>query len=204
MEAFVGTILTFGFNFAPTQWSLCNGQLISISQNQALFALLGTIYGGNGTTTFQLPNLQSRSPIGFGQGIGLSTYVIGQASGAEQISLTLSNLPTHTHVATFTPSGGGSAPTVTINGTSTGTATGVLSATNNVLAGVGGPTAGHVWAGSVGTPVPIGGVTVTGGGGGGGTVTNQTTGQGLPTPILNPYLAVNFSISLFGIFPSRN
>jgi microcystin-dependent protein len=204
MEAFVGTILTFGFNFAPSQWALCNGQTIAISQNQALFALLGTVYGGNGVSTFQLPNLQSRSPIGFGQGLGLSPYVLGQAAGTEQVSLLISNMPTHTHVATFTPSGGGSAPTVTINAASAGTATGTVSATNNYLTGSGGTT-GHIWTGAQGAnPVPIGGVTVTGGGGGGGTVTNATTGQGLPTAIMNPYLAVNFSISLFGIFPTRN
>ena len=204
MEAFVGTILTFGFNFAPTQWQLCNGQLISISQNQALFALLGTIYGGNGTTTFQLPNLQSRSPIGFGQGTGLSTYVIGQASGAEQVSLTLNNLPTHTHVATFTPSGGGSvnvtlgAATTTTGNTATPANGSVLAANHQATSGV------AMWAPSgTATTVNLGGITASGGGGG-GTVTNQNTGQGLPTPIMNPYLAVNFSISLFGIFPSRN
>src|SRR5581483_6644516 len=108
MEAFVGTILTFGFNFAPSQWALCNGQTMAISQNAALFSLLGTFYGGNGVSNFQLPNLQSRLPIGMGQGLGLSQYVIGQTAGTENAALTINNMPSHTHAATFTPSGGGS------------------------------------------------------------------------------------------------
>ena len=204
MEAFVGTILTFGFNFAPSQWQLCNGQTIAISQNAALFSLLGTTYGGNGVSTFQLPNLQSRLPIGMGQGLGLSQYVIGQVAGTESVTLTNQNLPSHTHTATFTPSGGGTAPTVTINAASAGTPTATVSASNNFLTGSGG-TNGHIWTAAQGAnPVAIGGVTVSGGTGGGGTVTNALTGNGLPTQILNPYLALNFSIAMFGIFPSRN
>lgn len=206
MEAFVGTILTFGFNFAPSQWALCNGQQIAISQNQALFALLGTVYGGNGVSTFQLPNLQSRSPIGFGQGLGLSSYVLGQAAGTEQVSLLISNMPTHTHTATFTPSGGGTAPTVTLNASTNTTGNTSVPASGSFLsANHAGTSSINMWAPSTATAsVPLGGVTVSGGTGGGGTVSNATTGQGLPTAIMNPYLALNFSISLFGIFPTRN
>ncbi|MGA9494120.1 MAG: tail fiber protein [Mycobacterium sp.] len=96
-DPFVGEIRMFGFNFAPQGWALCDGQLLSISQNEALFALLGTTYGGDGTTTFALPNLQSRVPIHQGHGVGLSTYVAGQAGGKEIVTLTAAQMPKHTH-----------------------------------------------------------------------------------------------------------
>ena len=204
MEAFVGTILTFGFNFAPSQWALCNGQTMAISQNTALFSLLGTFYGGNGVSTFQLPNLQSRLPIGMGQGLGLSSYVIGQTAGTENVSLTIANMPSHTHAATFTPSGGGSV-SVSVGAATTTAGNTAIPANGSVLA------ANHAGQSSVNmyapsgtaTSVTLGGVTASGGGGG-GTVTNALTGNNIPVSIMNPYLAINFSIALFGIFPSRN
>jgi microcystin-dependent protein len=94
---FLGEIRMFGFNFAPTGWALCDGQLVSISQNTALFNLLGTIYGGDGKTTFALPNLQSRVAIHMGQGTGLSPYEIGQAAGTETVTLTAAEMPVHSH-----------------------------------------------------------------------------------------------------------
>jgi microcystin-dependent protein len=100
---FVGEIEIVGFNFAPTGWALCNGQLLAISQNTALFSLLGTMYGGNGTTTFQLPNLQSRTPVHFGQGSGLSAVSIGEMGGTESVTITTSQMPMHTHVVTASP-----------------------------------------------------------------------------------------------------
>ena len=96
-EPFVGEIRTFGFNFAPSGWAMCNGQLMPISQNTALFSLLGTQYGGNGTTTFALPNLQGRVGIHQGQGAGLSPYTIGQVSGTENVTLTQNQMPQHGH-----------------------------------------------------------------------------------------------------------
>src|ERR1700722_13608325 len=99
MNPFIGQILMVGFNFAPQGWALCNGQIMPISQNTALFSLLGTYYGGDGVTTFALPNLQSRGPIHQGQGAGLSPYTIGQSGGSEQQALLLANLPAHTHPA---------------------------------------------------------------------------------------------------------
>jgi microcystin-dependent protein len=96
-EPFLGEIRMFGFNFAPQGWALCDGQLLSISQNTALFALLGTTYGGDGTTTFALPNLQSRVPIHQGHGAGLSNYVAGQAGGKEIVTLLAAQMPKHTH-----------------------------------------------------------------------------------------------------------
>ncbi len=97
MEVYLGTILMVGFNFAPQGWALCNGQLLSIAQNTALFSLLGTTYGGNGTTNFALPDLQGRVPIHMGNGAGLSPYVIGQNGGTENVTLQVGQLPAHTH-----------------------------------------------------------------------------------------------------------
>ena len=199
MEAFLGSIMTFGFNFNPSGWQLCNGQTLAIQQYAALFSLLGTTYGGNGTSTFQLPNMQGRMPIGQGNGAGLSSRVMGEISGTENVSIGISNMPSHTHVATFTPSGGGG---YMISTNATGNTT-IPSATNNVLGATpaGGPTAAAIWATSSPAPtIALGG----GSGSSGGTVTNALTGNSLPLGIMNPYLAVNFSIALTGIFPSRN
>jgi microcystin-dependent protein len=96
-EPFIATIIMFGGNFAPRGWAFCNGQILSIAQNTALFSILGTTYGGNGQTTFALPDLRSRVPMHWGQGPGLSNYSLGQASGTESTTLTINNLPAHTH-----------------------------------------------------------------------------------------------------------
>jgi microcystin-dependent protein len=94
-EPFVGEIRMFGFGFAPQGWAPCNAQLVPISQNQALFSLLGTTYGGDGVTTFALPDLRSRVPAGQGQGPGLSPYAEGQAGGAETVTLAAAQMPGH-------------------------------------------------------------------------------------------------------------
>ncbi len=99
MEPFLGQILMVGFNFAPIGWALCNGQLLPISQNTALFSLLGTTYGGDGRTTFALPNLQGRVPIHQGESSGTSNRVIGTSAGVEDVTLLVNNLPAHTHTA---------------------------------------------------------------------------------------------------------
>jgi microcystin-dependent protein len=96
---FVAEIRMFAGNFAPTGWALCNGQLLPISQNTALFSLLGTFYGGDGKSTFALPNLQGSTPIGQGQGPGLSDYFLGQSGGSEFVTLLQSEMPLHTHTA---------------------------------------------------------------------------------------------------------
>jgi microcystin-dependent protein len=96
-DQFVAEIRVFPFNFAPVGWASCNGQVLPISQNTALFSLLGTIYGGNGTSNFGLPDLQGRIPVGQGQGPGLSPYDIGQNGGVQAITLTLQEMPIHTH-----------------------------------------------------------------------------------------------------------
>jgi microcystin-dependent protein len=111
MDPILGIIALFGFNFAPRGWAFCNGQLLSIAQNNALFALLGTFYGGDGRTTFALPNLQGRVPIHFGQGAGLSNYQIGQVGGVESATLLVSNMPAHNHTLNAVSElGGTSAP----------------------------------------------------------------------------------------------
>lgn len=128
-EPFLGMLAIYGFNFAPRGWAMCNGQILPIAQNTALFSLLGTTYGGNGQTTFALPNLQSRVPVHFGQGPGLSSYDLGQAAGTETVTLNVNEIPAHTHTIAATDadaasnkpegnvlaSGGSYAPTPNIN-----------------------------------------------------------------------------------------
>jgi microcystin-dependent protein len=101
MEPFIGQIMLFAGNFAPRGWAFCEGQLLSIAQNTALFSILGTTYGGNGQTTFALPDLRGRVPVHPGQGPGLSNYTLGQQSGTENVTLTVNQIPIHGH--TFSP-----------------------------------------------------------------------------------------------------
>jgi microcystin-dependent protein len=104
-QPFLGMVCTYSFNFAPKGWALCNGQLLSISQNVALFSLIGTTYGGDGVTNFALPNLQSRIALHMGQGSGLSPYEIGENGGLENITLTTNQMPEHSHPANASNSG---------------------------------------------------------------------------------------------------
>ncbi len=97
MEPYLGEIKMFAGSFAPRNWALCDGQLLAVSQNEALFSLLGTIYGGDGRTTFGLPDLRGRVPVHAGTGPGLSSHPLGQKSGAENVSLTPNQLPPHIH-----------------------------------------------------------------------------------------------------------
>jgi microcystin-dependent protein len=111
-DVFVGQICTFGFNFAPVGWVQCNGQLLSIQQYAALFALLGTTYGGNGTSTFGIPDLRGRVMVGQGQGPGLSNYTMGEQTGTETVTLLVSNMPAHNHtVGVSNAAGSSSDPT---------------------------------------------------------------------------------------------
>jgi microcystin-dependent protein len=109
-EPFVGEIRMVGFNFAPNGWLICQGQLLDISQNETLFTLIGTTYGGDGQNTFALPDLQSRVPIHMGTGPGRSNRFIGDRSGAEQVNLTTSQIPAHTHPPAVNTSGSTSVP----------------------------------------------------------------------------------------------
>ena len=170
MDSFIGVIMIFGFNFPPNGWALCNGQLMPILQNEALFSLIGTIYGGDGVTTFGLPNLQSRVPVGQGTLQGGQTYTVGQQGGLENVTLTTNQLPAHTHTATAS------------------------SAESNST-----DPAGHLWAAQPalmqynGTPnTAMHGSAI------------GVTGTSLPHSNIVPFLAVNYAISLNGIYPSRN
>jgi len=105
-EPFIGTIKYFGFNFAPRGWATCDGQLLQVSQHDALFSLVGTIYGGDGRTTFGLPDMRGRMPVHMGQGLGLSNRTIGQKAGAETATITTAQLPAHSHKLMATDSAG--------------------------------------------------------------------------------------------------
>jgi len=123
-DPFLGEIRMVGFNFAPQGWALCNGQLLPISQNAALFGIIGTFYGGNGTSNFALPNLQSRVAIHQGQGAGLSYYVVGQTGGLESVALQYDQMPIHNHSVGAVSAGGnqaspsGNYPAIESTGTS--------------------------------------------------------------------------------------
>ncbi len=167
------------------------GQILSIAQNTALFSLLGTTFGGNGQTTFALPNFSSRVPVGAGQGPGLSSYVLGQTGGNENFTMTINQMPGHTH---------GFALSVTISAAADTGSASVASAATNSLAGLADPTTGDAIVGYNATaptiPLNVGG----------GTVTGQIlpAGGNQPFPLLQPYLAINYIIATSGIFPSRN
>ena len=191
MEQYLATIMIFGGNFAINGWQLCYGQTLSISQYSALFAILGTTYGGNGVSTFQLPDLQGRVPVGQGNGIGLSPYVIGQKSGTENTSLTINNLPNHVHTAgsisvSINVSNAQATASVPVAGTAT------LSAANDPIS----TDAINLYSnGTANVPLT---------GGGSATGNTGSTGNNIPISIVQPYLCVNFQIALVGIFPSRN
>ena len=123
-DPFLGEIRMFGGNFAPTGWALCNGQLLSIAQNTALFSLLGTIYGGDGVTTFALPDLRGRVPLNQGQGPGLSAYTPGEQTGAESVTLLVNQMPIHNHAVNADGQASGkNSPAGNFPGTVAGTAT---------------------------------------------------------------------------------
>lgn len=174
MDPFVAEIRIFPFNFPPTGWAFCDGQLLPISQNTALFALLGTVYGGDGKSTFALPDLQGNAPMQPGQGQGLSSRDLGEMSGVESITLLQTEIPVHTHAMTahngdlgdqqnpapdksLAQSGQGSGYQSTVN-------TNVVQLNPNALAPAGG---------------------------------------GLPHNNMQPYLTLNFCIALQGVFPAR-
>lgn len=185
MDVFLGTILAVGFNFAPRGWMPCDGRLIPISQNSALFALLGTTYGGNGQTTFGLPDLRGRVAVGMGQGPGLPQVVQGEISGTPSVTLLTPNLPAHTHTVTSKMNVNSAAGTV-----STPVAANTLAAIVDINTD---PAKGYS---TVAPNVELNS----------GTITNTVlpAGSNQPFSIMQPYLGVNYIIALEGIFPSRN
>jgi len=169
-EPFIAEIKLFAFNFAPRGYAFCSGQIMSIAQNTALFSLVGTTYGGNGQTTFGLPDLRGRVPIGQGQGPGLPPYSMGEASGTPTTTLLSSQLPSHTH---------------TLN-CSAAAATSTSPSGNYIAVTEENPSFGSSFGGNM-NPSSIG-----------------AAGGNQPFSIMQPYLAMNYSIALQGIFPSRN
>lgn len=175
---YVGEIRLFAGNFPPNGWMFCSGQLLPISENDVLFTLIGTTYGGDGQSTFALPNLQSRIPIHMGTGNGLSTYVIGETGGAEQVTLSVNQIPSHTHPALATTAQGNTN----------------IPAANAILASMGPAGIAQV---PCYLPFPNANQIVLNAG------TVGPVGGSQPHENLQPYLCINYIISLFGIFPSQ-
>jgi microcystin-dependent protein len=203
-----------GFSYAPRGWLLCNGQQVAISQNQALFALLGTTFGGNGTSTFGIPDARGRVMVGVGQAMTGTTYNWGQVAGTEQVTMTTNQMPNHTHQAVFTPMGGPVTCTSSLQAAavpppqrSSETAAPAAGSLLGTAAETGGTSASPVIyaPAGTGTAVNLGGLSVSVSGGiTGGSVTIGATGGNLPVPIMQPYLAVYTTICAYGIYPSRN
>lgn len=174
-NVFLGQIMLTGFPFAPRGFALCNGQLLPIAQNQALFSLLATYYGGDGIRTFGLPNMQSRSPVGFGPSTDSSwqpsPYEIGEIGGTENVTVLPQQLPQHIHVA---------------NGT---TSNGTVRSPSNALYGT---NTANIYGPSNGAQVVLASQTVT------------PAGNNQPHDNMQPYDTISFCIALQGVFPSRS
>ncbi|MBO3273335.1 phage tail protein [Hymenobacter defluvii] len=178
-EAFLGQIILVGFDFAPQGWALCNGQLMQIRQYSALFALLGTRYGGDGVNTFGLPNLNGRVAIGQGASTTGTTYPIGQAAGTEKVTLTVANMPMHTHALGVNKTAG----------TTDSPVNGVPAIGQFTDSGSGGPVNVNGYAASadaVANPQAI-----------------SSVGGNQPFAVQPPYVVLNYLICLQGIYPSR-
>jgi microcystin-dependent protein len=185
-QPFISQILMFGGNFAPKNYALCNGQTMAINQNQALFSLLGTTYGGNGTTNFQLPNLQSSLPMSFGQGPGLSNYNLGQTGGSPSITLQQNDVPAHIHSFMASTSAQATTSQSIGNPLVPGTPSGTTKPPYYLYANPPQP----------GQPALIPHPMVAG--------ACSTSGASQAHSNLMPSLCITFAICLFGVFPSRN
>jgi microcystin-dependent protein len=203
-EPFIGEIRMVGFNFAPRGWAFCQGQLVSIAQNTALFSLLGTLYGGNGQTTFGLPDLRGRSPVGMGQGPGLSTITQGEVGGTENVTLLSSQMPAHNHLvqpatATVAVSGPVAVPVSTTSANVGSPANAVPAAPSSG----GRPFAIYNSAQSGSDTLAPFDVSLSGSANIPGNETG-VAGSSMPAEIRNPYIGINFVIAMEGIFPSRS
>ena len=178
MEPFIAQIMLFAGNFAPRGWAFCQGQILSIAQNTALFSLLGTTYGGNGQTTFALPDLRGRVPVGTGQGPGLAAVTLGEMAGSQTTTLLVTNMPAHIH-------------TVTVNPRAVSEAGDTSNPTNAYPANSGAMDKEYK---ATGTFVNMGAASASTGAAGGSQ----------PFSLMQPYLGMNYIIALEGIFPSRN
>jgi microcystin-dependent protein len=180
MDEFIAVIKLFGLNFNPRNWLYCQGGILAISSNTALFSLLGTTYGGNGQTTFALPDLRGRTAIGMGQGSGLSSRQLGEVAGTEVVTLTSNQMPLHTHLIGATTAAGSTAvPTNAILAAGPKTGSGPNATSLNTYAN--------------GTPNTTLGTNSVG-----------VAGGSQPFSIMQPSLVLNYCICVYGIFPSRN
>jgi microcystin-dependent protein len=179
MEGYIAEIRFFAGTFAPRNWAYCSGQLISINTNTALFSLLGTTYGGNGTTTFALPDFRGRVGVGVGFGAGLNTIRLGQVAGNNSLTVSSLNMPSHNH--------GLSGVNIKVNG-----------AAGDSASPVGGVIAGKAnsYAEGFGANQFLAQGSVAG--------STDPSGSTSPINVANPYLGMNYIICQFGIFPSRN
>jgi len=176
IDPFVAQIALYPYNFAPTGWAQCNGQLLPISQNTALFSLVGTFYGGDGKSTFALPDLQGRCPIHTGQGQGLSERFLGEQGGSDSVTLLVSEIPFHAHTVQAALKTGGTAETANpINNYP-------AVATANLYSDAPGSDSMT----TLNVDVQI-----------------QPTGGSLPHNNMQPYLTINYCIALQGVFPQR-
>ena len=173
-DPYIGEIRIVGFSFAPYRWALCDGQTIPISQNPALFSILGTTYGGNGTTTFGLPDLRGRAPLHQGQAPGGSSFVLGETGGSTSVTLLTTQLPSHNHPILADDTGGG-----------------LLAPTANTWGQPASRTPAALYSDA--TPNSAMSSAALGATGSGGAHNN-----------LSPYLAMYFAICMQGVFPARN
>jgi microcystin-dependent protein len=176
-DQFVAEIRIFGFTFPPTGWAYCNGQLLPISQNTALFSLLGTNYGGNGTSNFALPNLQGSAPMHPGQGPGLSLHDLGETGGSTTVTLLSSEMPAHTHIINCIDGG-------RIGGQGGQPGNAILTKTSGT------PPLAYASGGAQNQQLAQNAVSVVGG--------------SQPHNNMMPYLTLNFCIAMQGIFPPRS
>lgn len=182
-EAYIGSLVLFAGNFAPRNWAFCDGSLLNISQNTALFSILGTTYGGNGTTTFALPDLRGRVAVhaNNGQaGPGSAAVQLGERAGNNNVTLNTTQLPAHTHGQQFM-SGAATTPTPAAGMS--------LAQANGSVPGSGDTTTTNIY-GSSGSPV-AGGQT-------------SPAGASQPVSVMQPYLGINYIICLYGLYPSRS
>jgi len=186
----MGTILAFGFNFPPMECATCDGSIINITQNSALYSLLGTTFGGNGSQNFALPDLRGRTIIGQGNGANLTPRTIGQKGGSETVLLNGNQMPSHLHTATFTGT------SVTIKASATGGSTGTPSSRASTIGGL---SAGSIYNNDASPAIPLN----VGGGSVVGTVAVAPTGGNSPVDNMQPYTVLNFCIVTQGLYPSR-
>lgn len=190
MEPYVGQLCLFGFGYAPQGWTICDGSLLQINQYQALFSLLGTTYGGDGKTTFAVPDLRGRVPVGMGQGPGLKNIAQGERGGLEAVTITQGLMPAHTH---------GVSVTVALAASATGTSaepSGLVPATVTATDSSGGTVITTTAYGSPdGTQLAGNAATAS--------ATCGAAGGGGSMDIRNPYVGMNWCIATMGIYPSR-